>query len=404
MKTKIGYFVPEFPGQTHMFFWREVNALKEYDIEPDFVSSRLPPSKIISHVWSREAQQKTTYLFPPTHYLVGALTELLRSGPLGWLSCLKAALTAKGVPFSTKIRLLALAFPGSQLAYLARTRGWRHVHVHSCADSANIAMFAKLISGLPYSLTLHGSLEDYGPNQEQKWQAAQFAIVITKKLYEEVHQQLAGYLPSVVRIAPMGVDCNIFKRKTDYVPWDGTQPCRVFSCGRLNRCKGHADLISAVVLLKKKGLQVELKIAGEDELGGSGYHKELEKLIQQFDLEDSVHLLGAVSEEEVREALEQVHIFALASWHEPLGVAIMEAMAMAVPVVVSKGGGVEELVDNGVDGLLVAPKHPEAIAHAIEKILYNRQLALHMSGYSRRKIVEEFHHYKSAEVFAECLE
>jgi hypothetical protein len=49
MKAKIGYLVPEFPGQTHIFLWRERQALEELDIESDWVSTRCPPTGIISH-------------------------------------------------------------------------------------------------------------------------------------------------------------------------------------------------------------------------------------------------------------------------------------------------------------------------------------------------------------------
>jgi glycosyltransferase involved in cell wall biosynthesis len=73
----------------------------------------------------------------------------------------------------------------------------------------------------------------------------------------------------------------------------------------------------------------------------------------QLRLDDSVVLLGAVSEEVVRKELSEAHAFVLGSLAEPLGVAIMEAMAMRVPVGVTGAGGVAELVDDGVDGLLV---------------------------------------------------
>ena len=64
MSCRIGYLVPEFPGQTHTFFWREVNALEAKGIEVDFVSTRRPPSGLISHAWAALAIQRTVYLAP----------------------------------------------------------------------------------------------------------------------------------------------------------------------------------------------------------------------------------------------------------------------------------------------------------------------------------------------------
>ncbi|MDJ0730412.1 MAG: glycosyltransferase family 4 protein [Crocosphaera sp.] len=400
---KIGYLIPEFPGQTHIFFWREIKAIKSMGMEIDLISTKLPPSKIISHSWSKEAQEKTTYLFPPNEYFGAILLELLRCGVKGWFKCFKSILQAKQISLYERLRLLAFVFIGAELSYLARKHEWQHIHVHSCANSANIAMFAFLLSGLTYSLTLHGPLSDYGSNQEQKWKYATFAIVITQKLYDEVKKTLDGYLPKHLGIAPMGVDPSVFQRTIPYQPWETQKTCHIFSCGRLNPCKGHADLIEAIAMVKQEGIDIELKIAGEDEQGGEGYHKQLDKLVQELNLEKSVHLLGAVSEEKVRQYLEEAHIFALASWKEPLGVAIMEAMMMEVPIIVTGEGGVKELVDHEVNGLLVSPKSPKLLAQAIKKLLNNPQLSCALSKAGRNKVIRDFSSEKSAKMIMEFL-
>lgn len=405
MKAKIGYFLPQFPGQTHIFFWRERQFLAELGIETDLVSTQLPPRAITSHVWAEEAKKNTVYLFPfGAKDFINSFVEVLKAGPAAWWQCLAVIAKARDTSLSQKVRLLALVFVAGKLAGLARTKGWSHIHVHSCADSANIAMFASLLSKVSYSLTLHGPLTDYGPNQEQKWHFSAFAIVITNKLYDEVNKCLAGHLPQKIAIAPMGVELSRFQRKTAYSAWNGSDACHIFSCGRLNRCKGHADLITAIDLLRKRGFNANLQIAGEDEQGGSGYRQELEKLIEQLGLKNCVSLLGAVSEDIVNESLEKAHVFALASLHEPLGVAIMEAMAMEMPVVVTGSGGVKELVDDGIDGLLVEPEAPEQLADAIVNILQNPELALSLSQESRKKIIAKFSHRRSAETLAQCLE
>lgn len=398
MKAQIGYFIPEFPGQTHIFFWREIKALEAMGSDIDIVSTRRPPAKIMSHTWTVDAQKRTSYLFPPTQNLKKIFLELILCGVQGWFRCLRAILNAKGVSVSGRLRLLALAFIGAELSHLARSRGWKHIHVHSCADAANVAMFASLLSKLPYSITLHGPLTDYGLNQKQKWRFAAFGIVITQKLYEEVNQTLAGYLPKKVEVAPMGVDPFVFSRKKPYSAWHENGSCRIFSCGRLNPCKGHADLISAIDMLRKQGINAELEIAGEDEQGGNGYHKELEQLIQNLGLKDFIRLLGAVSEDTVRQSLEKTHVFVLASLHEPLGVAIMEAMAMEVPVIVTRAGGVKELVDEGINGLLVEPQQPVQLAAAIAKLLEDPELSIRLGKAGREKVTRYFHSNRSAEV------
>lgn len=404
MKTRIGYFIPEFPGQTHIFFWREMQALRALDVQPEVVSTRTPDPRIVSHRWAPEAKKETEYLFPPTPPSVfGALVEFLRAGPRGWARCLTAIAQGEG-SILKKLRLLPMLFMGCELAWVARRKGWSHVHVHSCGNAAIIAMFAALLGAITYSLTLHGPLEDYGPNQKLKWRHAVFALVITRKLRREVDEQLAGALPPLIEIAPMGVDLEKFHRQTSYQPWEGTGPCRIFSCGRLNPCKAHDDLIRAVGRLRQQGIDAELHIAGEDDSKTGEHRKALEELIAELKLTGKAVLLGAVPEEKVRAELEAAHMFALASLHEPLGVVIMEAMAIEAPVVVTGAGGVAELVDDGVDGLLVEPRQPEQLAEAMLKLCRQPDLARQFSVAGRRKIQAAFHSGVSAETMRRCLE
>ena len=64
MKARIGYFIPEFPGQTHIFLGRERQILAELGIETSLVSTRHPSKAISSHIWADEAQKNTAYLVP----------------------------------------------------------------------------------------------------------------------------------------------------------------------------------------------------------------------------------------------------------------------------------------------------------------------------------------------------
>jgi glycosyltransferase involved in cell wall biosynthesis len=265
-----------------------------------------------------------------------------------------------------------------------------------------VALFAHLIGGVPYSLTLHGPLEDYGPNQRMKWRHAAFAIVITRKLLGEVRAALDGATPPYIEVAPMGVDVGGFHRSAAYQPWDGRGPLRIFCCGRLNPCKGHDDLIRAVGLLRTAGIDAHLQIAGADDSLGR-YLPVLEKLIQDLGLTDAVALLGAVPESTVRQGLEESHIFALASLHEPLGVAIMEAMAMELPVVVTKAGGVPELVDDGIDGILVEPHNPSDLAGGLERVARDGDLARRLSSAARVKVQTSFQSDQSARVLLRRL-
>lgn len=402
---KIGYLIPEFPSQTHNFFWRESQALEEIGIQPAFVSTKKPVRKIMSASWAEDAQRKTTYLFPPSiSETIQSILFLLLAGPSAWFRCFQIIATASDMTFQQKQRLLLLIPLAAKLVKVSRRQGWSHIHVHSCADAANVAMFASVISDITYSFTLHNPLYVYGPNQENKWRHAEFAVVINNQVYAEVNEKLHHVLPEFVEVAPMGVNCSKFERTTPYSPYAAEGSFKVFSCGRLNLIKGHCYLIQAVSMLRTQGINITLEIAGEDEQGGLGYRLELEALIRELHLEEFVRLLGAVSEETIKDALENAHVFTLASLDEGVPVAAMEAMAMEVPVIVTDVGGVTELVEDGVDGIVIQPKDADAVKDALLKVYEDQELASRLGQAGRRKVVQSFTHRRSAEVIASLVE
>lgn len=405
MSRRIGFLIPEFPGQTHIFLWREHKALAELGVEAQFVSTSRPPAAIASHAWADEARGKTEYLFPLGFGdAFAAASEIVKAGPRRIARSLAAVSEAEVRSPLGRLRMLAILLVAGKLVRLARQAKWTHIHVHSCADAANVAAFASLLSGMPYSLTLHGpTLEGYGINQRQKWKGAAFATVISKRLFDDIDTKLNGAKPARIAIAPMGVDLEQIRRNRQYVPWKAGEPCRLFSCGRLNPVKGHDLLLQTVEMLRDRGFDVRLQIAGEDELGGNGYRKALETLIWRKKLTGCVELLGAVPESRVRQGLEEAHIFVLASLNEGISVAIMEAMAMEMPVIVTDVGGNSELIDDGVDAILVQPQRPEEMSAAIERVLLDEDFSRRLREASRAKIAAKFHHRISAQAISSLL-
>ncbi len=398
---KIGYLIPEFPGQTHIFYWRELRALQEEGVECDLVSTRMPPKEIAAHSWAEEAIKKTFYLYPVTAgEVASSLLRILAAGPLAWWRCLRSVLVAEA-DLKQKLRLVALAILSGKLVAHARKRGWRHIHVTSCADGANVAMFASLISNLTYSLTHLGpSLMTYGPNQPEKWRYAKFAIIESEMLLKMARERLGDLLPKELAVSSMGVDLSQSKRHETFVPWQGMGPVRIFSCGRLNPVKGHDDLVTALQMLRDQGYDVRLEIAGEDEQGGRGYRRELESFIRDKQMDEFVTLLGAVSEDIVQQRLESSHVFALASLNEGTSIAIMEALAMAIPIVVTRVGNTPGMVDDHQSALIVEPKDPKGMAAAIREILDDTDLASALSQKARQTAEEKFCHRNSAKLIA----
>ena len=207
---------------------------------------------------------------------------------------------------------------------------------------------------------------------------------------QDVRPKLGEALPDRVVIQPMGVDTDRLHRTAPYQPPQPGETLRLFTCARLHLVKGHIDVLQAVRLLLDRGMDVRLEIAGEDDAGGGGFHTVLDEKIQELGLQDHVTLMGAVPEETVRAKLFEAHLFVLASWSEPLGVAYMEAMSCEVPVIGTDAGGVRELITDGQDGILVPPKAPEALADAISDLASDPKKCLGLSAVGRRTVVDRF--------------
>lgn len=388
------YLVPQFPGQTHIFFWREIAALEAQGVTPVLYSTTVPPAGLISHQWSSDAMARTTYLASRNPALLLAILPRLPWG----LILREARLMPKSEARAFLKDVIISAPAAEKLARDCKQRGITHIHAHSCGRAALIAALAHYAHGLTYSLTLHGPLQDYGVGQRFKWQGAAFVSIITRALLDLLPGQLGDALPARLPLQPMGVDTNAFRRDVPYVPPMPGEPLRVFSCGRLNVVKGHQDLMQAVRLLIDQGQPVQLEIAGEDDAGGSGFRGELQQRVVELGLEDHVTLLGAISAEAVHEKLMAAHVFVLASWSEPLGVAYMEAMSCEVPTVGTDAGGVPELITNGKDGLLVPPKDPKALAVVLTHLANNPEVAVKLAQAGRARVVAAFDSSRGADM------
>lgn len=404
----IGYMVPAFPAQTHIFFWRESRALGELGIDTRFVSTRRPPAATISHRWAPEAMSRTHYLVSgsPKDNSRAAL-RLLKLGPARLFALLAAATAESGRSPRRLLDATASLFMAANLVNLAHREGWSHVHVGSCGRSAEIAALAsQLGTGLTYSLSMLGpDFATYGSNHAFKWRTARFGLFQSRQLLAQGERVLGADMPRHIALAPVGVDMDVMRRESPYRTWRPGEVCRLYSCGRLNRVKGHEYVIDALAILRKQGVDAVLEIAGEDELGGGGYRRQIEAHVRSREMERHVTLLGAVSEETNRERYAQAHVYVMGSLNEAAGaVAAMEAMAMEVPVVMTRAGATAELIQHGVDGLLVPPGDAQSLAASLLTVLGDPDLASRLGRAGRESIAQRYSHRISAAAIARLLD
>ncbi len=156
---------------------------------------------------------------------------------------------------------------------------------------------------------------------------------------------------------------------------------------QLTPWKGQRTTIDALGLLRGPGPPAHLLIVGEVKFVGAGtsfdnrrYFEELQARTAQLALADRVHFLGERAD--VEHLLAGCDVALLPSWDEPFGRSVAEAMAVGTPVIATNVGGPAELIEDGVDGLLVAPREPSAWATSIDGLLGDpeRRAALGAAG------------------------
>ncbi len=377
IRPRIGYLVPRFPGPTHPAFWREVRALEAQGMEIVLLSTDPPRPAERVHPWSDDARARTTYL---SRGVLGGLRAL---PALPWPDL-------RGSERGFRGDLLRALGPARALVAAAERHGVRHVHVQTTGRAALIAALSERMGGPSYSLTLHGPLSEDGPGQNFKWRGARFGLVVTRRLLAEVKTVLRDDRPARLVVQPMGVETAVFRRDGPYLPPAPGQPVRLFACGRLEPARGMQDLLAALRGLLDRRVPATLRIAGDDGEDGRGFRQVLRARSAELRLSDHVEFLGAVGEDRVLAELLAAHVFVLPSHQEPLGVALMEAMACGLPVVGTAAGGVRELVTHGVDGLLVPPRRPLALAGAVEHLVRTPALALTLAMAARARVERDF--------------
>jgi glycosyltransferase involved in cell wall biosynthesis len=156
----------------------------------------------------------------------------------------------------------------------------------------------------------------------------------------------------------------------------------IINVSRLVKQKGHKILIEAASKVVMKQPNTIFLVVGDGPLKG-----QLEKQINELNLTDNVFLLG--ERRDVWSLLNIADIFALpTSGWEGLGLSLVEAMAMGLPLVGSRLGGIPEVIENDLNGFLVPPNDSGQLANALIRLLDNKNLAQKM-GESSKKIYQE---------------
>jgi glycosyltransferase involved in cell wall biosynthesis len=115
------------------------------------------------------------------------------------------------------------------------------------------------------------------------------------------------------------------------------------------------------------------------------YVNRLRNLIGRLGLDGNIDLLGTVPNQQIAELLTRNHLLALPSSYEALGIAYLEAMRCGLPVIATSAGGAHEVVDEGREGLFVAPGDVDTLSGHVQALVADRELLLRMGLAARRR-------------------
>jgi glycosyltransferase involved in cell wall biosynthesis len=225
-------------------------------------------------------------------------------------------------------------------------------------------------------------------------------IANAKNLSEEINAFVSRKLCDVVY---RGVDIQKFKpfnKKIETRKFLKMDPnCKaVLFVGNLSKAKGIYDLFSAFKITSKKFSNTKLYL-----IGPTSPDVDIKKLKIDKELIGRVNYLGQKPHAEMPLWYNACDLFVLPSYTEGMPNVVLEAMACARPVVVTPVGGIPEVIENGVSGLLVEPGNIDGLAKAMLKVLTEDGLAKAMGANARELITQSYVDIKNAEKLKELL-
>jgi len=359
----VAYLVNQYPKVSHTFIRREILALERQGLTVQRFAVRGWDGPLVDDEDRRERAQ-TRYLLqdgaaalllPVLQRLVAAPARFARAAALAWRMGRRAD---RPLP----VHFVYLAQACRLLGWL-RDAGATHLHAHFGTNPAEVAMLTHALGGPPWSFTVHGPEEFDRPRflgLPEKLRRAAFVVAISSFARSQLYRWVEHAHWAKVHVVHCGLDRGFHAVAAVPPP---TRP-RLVCVGRLCEQKGQLLLLQAAHALRRRGVDIELVLAGDGEM-----RAEVESRIASLGLAPRVRVTGWIDEAQVRDEILAARALVLASFAEGLPVVVMEAMALRRPVVTTYVAGIPELVRDGENGWLFPAGDVDALAAAMEACL-----------------------------------
>ena len=402
----VAYVFWRYPILSETFVRREIEALREANIAVQIVADApdepyCPPGPALD-------QTTVIYLEP----IDKARSKRLFAGfalrrPLALLNLFVYVVFHRYQANKSPYADIDLIFKAALLAGVLDQRGVTHVHAPWADAHAFLALIAARLLRIPYSVHVRAhEIHSASFNYALKEKLTCSSFVVTNSGYNEAHLRplLAQSAPERLHVIYNGIDLRQFTP----VPQRDADPTSfaILAVGRLVEQKGFAILLRACRKLLERGLVFNCDIIGGLQNSDANTYVLLKKLHRRLELDDNVRFLGAQPFRRVLEAYTRADLFVL-----PCVVAadgsrdvtpnvLIEAMAMQLPVVSTPVGAIPEIVNNGVEGVLVSPNDENSLADAIEILSGDPDLRRRLGLAARKKVENRFDISKNVQRYA----
>jgi glycosyltransferase involved in cell wall biosynthesis len=274
-----------------------------------------------------------------------------------------------------------------------------YVHVGSNASLYRESIFiflAKLLGKKVISHFHAGDIDNYYPFQSRVGQKfIRLAIGSSDQMIAvsvESARQLRDLTGSMTKIAvvPNAIDTSAFNVNEPRENRPDTDAVRLLFVGAVGKLKGEKDLIKALALLRESEPKLKASFLGYGAENLQAYCEELK-------VEGLIEFLGAVSMDERIKFFKKADVFVLPTYAEAMPMSVIEAMAAGLPTISTTVGGIPELIEDGVDGLLYTPGDVETLAEKISFLLEDKDARIRIGKKAREKAVREMDFRQYAE-------
>ncbi|MEZ4861132.1 MAG: glycosyltransferase family 4 protein [Caldilineaceae bacterium] len=412
-KQEVAYILKGYPRISETFIINEIYLLEQMGLKLHIFSLKQAEEKkshaVVNKIWAAVTYLPATSSITATPFVRWLFKHLpsfgqdhwrlLRQRPHVYLRVLLYAILGLSLQVSVRggIRfkksfIKEFLQAGAIAEQILATGTVGHLHGHFCHGATTVTMLVSYLTGIPYSFTAHAKdiyLPELNPKGllQTKLATAEFVATCT----DANRQYLEQLYPTGARIHTIyhGLDTNLFIPRASA---EAAETPLILAVGRFVEKKGFSYLIEACRILRDRGHHFRCRIVGQpDEQSAL-----VQQLVMEGNLADVIELQGGVTQEELRAIYATATIFALPCFvvdngdRDGIPNVLAEAMATALPVVSTNISGIPEIVEHGVNGLLVPQKNAVALADALEKLLLEPTLRHALGQAARTTITEVF--------------